>query len=329
MRKQLVLHIGHPKTGTSSIQKLLVENSELIGRYGLCYPDFGMRYNAHHLLVEGLIHHAKDNFLPKSGITGDETVKHLKRVSEDESIETIVLSSEALVSATGVKPELDALADIFDLHVLWIVRAPAEYANSMVNQRIKMGFYQGGVVLERVIAETINEAAYETKGKIWRDHFPNSRFSVSAMGAGFDAWDFFCNEVEPRLHELERPKDRSNLSLAPEALAFLLRLQGQKRDRSTQECSRIISMLQDYTKTACIYPRNATVIPPEAQAALLRKFENTGAEMERMFPGFDPAGLQPQQREFVDLSTMPPEHIMRVYDFCMDRYNKHVDFLRR
>ncbi|MFC4352556.1 hypothetical protein ACFOW6_13475 [Fodinicurvata halophila] len=328
-RKNLVIHIGHPKTGTSTIQKILVKNKDTINRLGIIYPDFGQKYNAHHLLVNSLISHKRDNFLPKSDVTGSQVVEELKNLAKNRCVDTVILSSEAFVWALGFKPAFEELEAAFEIHIVWIVRSPTEYANSMANQLIKMGFFQQGITLSHVIREAINLADYAENARAWRDRFPNARFSVASMADGFDAWEFFCDEVNPSLRQLERPEENSNVSLPPEALAFLLRLQAQERSRSNAESSRIMSMLDQYTKTANIYPRNVTVIPPDAQAALLKKFENTGSEVAKMFPGFDPKGLEPRERQFVDLAAIPAEYVMQVYDFCMEQYNGYIDFLRR
>jgi hypothetical protein len=49
MKKNLYLHIGLPKTGTSAIQKFLVDNYEkLKNEYNLYYPDFGRWVDGSH-----------------------------------------------------------------------------------------------------------------------------------------------------------------------------------------------------------------------------------------------------------------------------------------
>ena len=41
MKKNLIVHIGHGKTGTSYIQSVLALNIELLSSLGITYPDFG------------------------------------------------------------------------------------------------------------------------------------------------------------------------------------------------------------------------------------------------------------------------------------------------
>lgn len=42
--KTLYLHIGMPKTGTSSIQKFLLQNPEALARQGYCFPKLPHKY---------------------------------------------------------------------------------------------------------------------------------------------------------------------------------------------------------------------------------------------------------------------------------------------
>ena len=42
--KTLYLHIGTPKTATSSIQKFLDENKETLEKHGYCFPESVYRY---------------------------------------------------------------------------------------------------------------------------------------------------------------------------------------------------------------------------------------------------------------------------------------------
>lgn len=51
MSKKIVLHIGANKTGTSSIQRMLLENRSVLQEAGWDYPDFHLEHMAHHSLA--------------------------------------------------------------------------------------------------------------------------------------------------------------------------------------------------------------------------------------------------------------------------------------
>lgn len=57
MTARFLLHIGANKTGTSSIQRMLVDNTSALARAGWVYPDFHLQHCAHHALAYALAGH--------------------------------------------------------------------------------------------------------------------------------------------------------------------------------------------------------------------------------------------------------------------------------
>ncbi|WP_072780207.1 hypothetical protein [Marivita hallyeonensis] len=57
MKPRFLLHIGANKTGTSSIQRMLVDNAPALDRAGWVYPDFHLQHCAHHALAYALAGH--------------------------------------------------------------------------------------------------------------------------------------------------------------------------------------------------------------------------------------------------------------------------------
>ena len=57
MTPRFLLHIGANKTGTSSIQRMLVDNTPALSAAGWAYPDFHLQHCAHHPLAYALAGH--------------------------------------------------------------------------------------------------------------------------------------------------------------------------------------------------------------------------------------------------------------------------------
>ncbi|MGD0864562.1 MAG: hypothetical protein ABSA49_03290 [Rhizomicrobium sp.] len=62
MPDKIVLHIGSHKTGTTAIQKTLLENRDSLKASGISYPDIGFFYFGHHHMVEALRSEDGDRF---------------------------------------------------------------------------------------------------------------------------------------------------------------------------------------------------------------------------------------------------------------------------
>ncbi|MGI9369243.1 MAG: hypothetical protein ACR2O2_10450, partial [Ruegeria sp.] len=48
--KELILHIGHPKTGTTTLQQTFKKNRDFLEKQGILYPMQSSQYN-HKLIV--------------------------------------------------------------------------------------------------------------------------------------------------------------------------------------------------------------------------------------------------------------------------------------
>lgn len=84
----LYLHIGTSKTGTTAIQQLLSENTELFKKHGICYPEFDFRY-AH-------VHPRRNGHFLISSFIG-EYEKGLEQLEICAgSFDRIILTDEAL-----------------------------------------------------------------------------------------------------------------------------------------------------------------------------------------------------------------------------------------
>ena len=64
MTPRFLLHIGANKTGTSSVQRMLIDNTGPLARAGWVYPDFHLSHCAHHPLAYALAGHPTRGLAP-------------------------------------------------------------------------------------------------------------------------------------------------------------------------------------------------------------------------------------------------------------------------
>lgn len=141
----VILHIGRHKTGTSSLQRFLFENPELLVENKLNYPDIFIKNIAHHELAEPLRKSTFDT-LPRS--SQDECISQFReRLIESLSNPelTYIISSEAFqnVEPKVVRQVFDPV--FFKVRVVCYFREQLTYLASAYNQRVHATDYDGSI----------------------------------------------------------------------------------------------------------------------------------------------------------------------------------------
>lgn len=142
---KVILHIGRHKTGTSSLQRFLYENSELLRQYDLVYPRIFIKNIAHHHLAEPFRKSAFDKLsLSEQKAQIAKARDKLKSTLTDQEV-VYVISSEAF---QNVEPRV--LCEIFDptvfnTKVVCYFREQISYLASAYNQRVHATNYEGSI----------------------------------------------------------------------------------------------------------------------------------------------------------------------------------------
>lgn len=160
--KILYLHIGLPKTATTSIQFFCFENREILKNKGYCYPLFpcsniSETRNAHFLLESITDENGNEN-REKTELARQKHYREIEILFE--KYDNIVLSDEALWhKLCGVKSNLwnELLAQSekggYELKVILYLRRQDTFAESWWNQSVKMN----GRVLDEPWEDFIKE----------------------------------------------------------------------------------------------------------------------------------------------------------------------------
>jgi hypothetical protein len=138
--RHLILHIGNPSAGSTSLQEFFFENRNALLRRGVVYPSWDLgRTRAHHNLAWSLspLPWMKRQYDP-GGLTLDKLAARLRGHDAD----VIVLSSEhfsVLASTPSSIPVLDqfALDNDLTIDVAVFIRPQHSYLNSIYAQLTK------------------------------------------------------------------------------------------------------------------------------------------------------------------------------------------------
>lgn len=125
-KRRAVVHIGHEKTGSTSLQYTLDEDREALCEAGFLFPKSPGRYNHTNLVVacqnEGVVDNIKAHQLARQGINEVELrqkfeVKFSQELRRHEDWHTLIISSELITSRLHDRREIDRLLAILQAHV--------------------------------------------------------------------------------------------------------------------------------------------------------------------------------------------------------------------
>lgn len=150
MSKKLILHIGSPKTGTSSIQNFCVANAEQLASQGIAYPIFSQRWphvgrwrNGHGLYANAMRKAGYNTHYPSIEVE-ESYMADLAAAVQEASI--MLLSDETLwqmiCRRKRALPTLKQLTDALgftEYQIVVYLRRQDLYAESFWNQRVKQG----------------------------------------------------------------------------------------------------------------------------------------------------------------------------------------------
>jgi hypothetical protein len=249
---KILLHMGMPKTGSTSLQHSLHAASGMLRERGIFYPQFGNRTIAHHLLL--LLHQSPSQmspfFLarnggPKVAVENARAAwEMLRREVRRRRPEVLVLSSELLIQpedpATKVKIA-NQLSDLSgEIVPILYVRHPVHYYRSNLQQQLKVSNRP-----VRPQGSDIKRAVLETEA-IFSHPLQLVAFDRSVLHGGDIVADFATRFLSPWVRPADLPDFQSNVSLSAEALVLMARLRNE--GGNTDEISHRVSLMTQYLR---------------------------------------------------------------------------------
>jgi hypothetical protein len=293
--KTLYLHIGCPKTATSSIQKFLKINRKVLQKHGYCFPSSPYRYphinsgrNAHFMTI---------NEKHDDGFRDFDREKEILRTGLDkitrkfERFDKIILSDESLwrvscYSRRDVFPYIieDSRKKGYEVQVIVYLRRQDDFIISLWNQRIKRNMPNNNIGCTMPFEERLeqmlqNESAiinYASKLDELADIFGKEHLIVRRFDP--DSWvehsiihDFmYCIglPVTEEFLPLETPANQGLLGNTTE----IKRIINKEADFSTDEYTYLGNFLRELSPdSGRRYP--CSVLSKEETIKLLAHFE--------------------------------------------------------
>lgn len=184
--KTLYIHIGTPKTGTTSLQHFCTENAKLFEEQGYCYPIFPHKFKYINIMRNGF-------FLSYKGYDEDKNRNQMEEakffrqgmdfvLDNFRKFDNVILSDEAIWNVVFKKGKLDlwerlkkeAEENDYVIKVIVYLRRQDSLATSWWNQKIKIG--------KRVYSKASWETFVEDPTKLELEYYDPLKFIEKSVG---------------------------------------------------------------------------------------------------------------------------------------------------
>ncbi|PWE21731.1 hypothetical protein DF188_05825 [Aliarcobacter skirrowii] len=245
-KKTIYLHIGIGKTGTSSIQDMLVRNYDLFLKQDVLVPKSGIKYGmAHH----GLANLAEEDFSLETKENYEDLIKEI----DESNAKTVIISSELF---SYVKPryieQIHQYLNKYDVKIVFYVREQVKLFESTYLQWLKVGnknlkdpisFFHG-----HKQAWDFNQVI-----KAWEDIFNVTNIQARLFDKNINNGDI-CKDFLKFLHldriYVDYPKEYANESIIPDFTEFIIELDTLKAtDFQRKEIMNEILLLSNKFKS--------------------------------------------------------------------------------
>jgi hypothetical protein len=326
-KTRLFLHIGHPKTGTTSIQTFLLANRPALRKMGVLYPDTGLHDSAHRLISPA--YYAAASLENRAAAV---MARLLDEISAS-GCPVVVLSFEGL---SGDNPAFfSALKERFDTTVIYYVRRHDHIAESRYAQHIRSFLRQEVKPAALAIREKGFQPDYLRVLRLFGAVFGRERLAVRVFErealVNRDLIDDFLHVTGISRSPEFVPSTSSNASLKRPYLAFkrhcnLLPLLDDEQKRLNHN----LNVLSSHDPG----PSTGHLLSPEDRLFLIESQQEANAVLAREFLG-RPNGIlftepAPSSRDaWEPLQPLAPEGQLDILNRLSPENKTCLEFLYR
>ena len=277
---KIYLHIGQPKTATTTIQGFLSQNRPALIGKGWLYPRTACQYLAHHVLGGMFIDQPADWLQRQS----PEKVRIKLRAEIDRTgCHSVVMSSESLFIANRWKAMCDFLAD-FDVHVVVFLRRQDEWIESAYQEQRKNGATRDSPA--SYLRRQYRALSYADRLDDWAQHFGRDRVIVHPFERSDQLQpveDVFLNLIGAPVDSAWEYPAPVNERLSRDCIAYLENMQQARR--LGHKFTAINRILSDYSKRHPDLPEHRYVWSPQQRRAIVAHYAEQNARVAARYLG--------------------------------------------
>lgn len=335
MPREVILHIGQPKTGTTSLQRRLAVQRESLLEKGINYPKLAMN-DFNHRCLSPAIFGAK-NYPPdikySLGGQGQNVVEQSKEqwkfLRKTFQQDRLILSGENFfyplegLARSRIRWFL-SMGDRYPYRVLSYVRNPADRYLSFVQEQLKLVNHI--MALKAYPFMKVLTSYEQTFGQDF-----NVRLYDKELLKGSDVLEDFKKWLGDGddLIDTQLKTEKPNISLTAEAMYVLTRLQGRRRGKTKSEVlinrKKLNSLRQLDRKTL---GGTKPELKPDAKAFV----EQNSPELLQLREVFDlsfPSVDYERINSNPKIEELPVKSFNQICDFDKDRSELLIEGLKR
>lgn len=274
-KKNLYIHIGLPKTGTSAIQKFFIDNYDILKeKYDFCYPEFGRWVDgSHHNIAFSL------STNPYVEMKSNEEQKlyldELEKAIITSDCKNILLSSECFHLYNN-NNFISKFKDKYNIKIICYLRRQDQYLESIYAQNVRDLVYREKLSFKEFTDSFLDRLCYSKMLKNWEKLAQKKDFIIKV----YDKNSFLNqNIIDDFLDIFSIPihKDTSfvfdtsivNISYAPYVTLYKVLLNYLPIEQS----ERLNYLLQRYSNETKESPKKLSFMEDTERVELLDKFK--------------------------------------------------------
>lgn len=309
--KKVILHIGRHKSGTSSLQKFLCENSQALHDCGYYYPKSLRSSIAHHPLAYYYSHKNKQ-------LLGEKDFDEIKKFWNEIEKHNVIISSEAFQHAD---PNL-MIEDFakYDLKIVVYLRDQASYLLSAYSQSIKS--QKMTMTLDEFEKNLFKSANYFDFLQKWRNAFPNAELIINIFDKEYlidkdIRKDFLIKTGLCGMNDFESfffPENDQNPSIGGNLLEFKRILNGLNYDDFINK-RKFYQVLQKIASENKKY-KLKTIMSEVMYKRICKKYEHSNKKVSDIYLN----GKKIQMKEPESFSNQFTYNIQDIYEILHEIY---------
>lgn len=331
MIKTIYLHIGFHKTATTTIQRGLYINKNLLARMGWYYPESGLIWNlAHHNISFEL--YDDPRFIPAKGGFAD-----LQKEISSCVQENVIISSEDFCfrQEPEIKKLYNRLGELGEnIVVIVYIRRQDQWLYSEWSEFTK---YPTNTKPFESFIETVGRGDFYQHLKPWAALFGKKNIRVRVLeksqmeGHVFHDFLHTCDIEE--LPELSFP-EQSNISPNYKTLE-LIRQFGERYGRAyvpfeTDFSFQVGKLIQDYAAKNGWDKARSTVIDRDLHEKIMKRFEESNRMLAKEYLGKDQLFEEPFEDADIskfNFSDMDPGEVLDIMVYVLNELEKSPELL--